>query len=284
MDAETDNQPIQLVRSTVAFAKLRLTDETYHNPRETYGNVIELAENIGMLGLVHPLIVTPAYVVIAGGRRYRAIAWLIETCADAKSLEGRDRSLADTLLLSTTAQRYVEHTPILIVHGSVANIRALALADNVQREQLSSYEVARYLRHLHDDQRMTGVEIARRIGKSPAYVSKKLAALKGAGDTLLEHWKLGKLGDEVVYELAILPFSEQRRRILTDELPKRGAAQRPPIDLVKETLADLVIYRSRPESIGCDSGEVDLVIDALKWVTGKTSSRKFAELLAKVSS
>jgi hypothetical protein len=307
---------VQIIRGTMPFASLKLEGPTdgIKNPRESTGiahqDIAELGEHIGLHGLIHPLLVSPERVVIAGGRRYRAIAWLIEAYGDVRSVNGRGRFSVDELTqLYATASTYVDLTPVGVVKGTLADIEALAIADNVHRVQLSSFEVARYLQHLSQRQGLTGVEIARRIGKSSAYVSKKLVALKNAGDTLIEAWKSGTIGDELVYELAALPFSEQRRRILTDELPKRGAAQRPPIDVVKEALADLVIWISRHETIGAkvdaiarmkraiasgDPADLDAetydprytagVADAMKWFTGKTSSRELAELLAKVSS
>jgi hypothetical protein len=69
-EALTGGKPAQPARvDTVPITALRLGGRH----RKELGDIDALAESIGVLGLLHPLVATPDFHVIAGERRLRAV-------------------------------------------------------------------------------------------------------------------------------------------------------------------------------------------------------------------
>lgn len=141
-DSDSKNQP--------AAIKLDLIIEDPDQPRKNFDEkaLNELSESIKSRGLKMPISLRPAkdgkYYINHGARRYRAckIAGLKEISA-----------FIDT------------------------NYEAIdQLIENIQRDNLTSDEVANFLKKL-TEQGMLQKEIAKQIGKSPAYVSQHLALL-----------------------------------------------------------------------------------------------------------
>jgi ParB family chromosome partitioning protein len=109
----------------------------------------ELADSISAQGLVQPVVVREAdagrYEIIAGERRWRAaqLAGLTEV-------------------------------PVIIKKVSDQAALAIALIENIQREDLNALEEAEALRRLLDEYRMTHQQLADAVGKSRAAVSNLL--------------------------------------------------------------------------------------------------------------
>ncbi len=121
------------------------------NPRRQVGDVAELARSIETAGLLEPLVLTPAangFTIVCGHRRYAAAkkAGLVTVPAIVREFTERERQEA-------------------------------MLIENLQREDLAVLEEADAYRRLVDlgiSQR----ELADRIGRSQAHVSKRLALLE----------------------------------------------------------------------------------------------------------
>lgn len=114
-------------------------------------SLVDLVESIKMHGILEPLVVakTPAgYQIIAGERRWRA----------AKIVG-------------------FEKVPVIVRETSTLGMLEMALVENVQREDLNPIERAQGFQRLIDEFAMALTEIAKRIGKSPAYVSNTLRLL-----------------------------------------------------------------------------------------------------------
>lgn len=114
-------------------------------------SLVDLVESIKIHGILEPLVVakTPAgYQIIAGERRWRA----------AKIVG-------------------FEKVPVIIRETSTLGMLEMALVENVQREDLNPIERAQGFNRLIDEFAMALTEIAKRIGKSPAYVSNTLRLL-----------------------------------------------------------------------------------------------------------
>lgn len=123
------------------------------NPRRSVGDVTELALSIREQGLLQPIVVAPddrhgGYVVLAGHRRLAALRQL-----------HAERALC--------LIRFPKNAPEAI---------ALMLVENGQRVAVTAMEEARALQRLVDAG-MSQSEIARKIGKSQAHVSIRLALL-----------------------------------------------------------------------------------------------------------
>ncbi|NMB57040.1 ParB/RepB/Spo0J family partition protein [Candidatus Beckwithbacteria bacterium] len=114
-------------------------------------SITDLVDSISEHGVLEPLVVahTPAgYQIIAGERRWRA-----------SKMAGLDR------------------VPCIIKEVSPQKMLELAIVENVQREDLNPIERAKAFKNLQDDFRLGFAEIAKKVGKSPAYVSNSLRLL-----------------------------------------------------------------------------------------------------------
>lgn len=117
-------------------------------PRKHFNDeaLAELAASIGARGVIQPVIVTREgprkYRLVAGERRWRA------------------------------AQKAQLHEiPALIRDLSDREVTALALIENLQREDLNPVDEARAYQRLADDEDMTQAEIAQLVDKSRSHVA-----------------------------------------------------------------------------------------------------------------
>lgn len=112
----------------------------------------ELAASIREHGVLHPVVVRAredGYELIVGERRFRAcrmLGW--------------------------------ERIPAIVREMSDAEVAAIALIENLQREGLNFFEEAEGYRRLLDEFGLTQEELARRLGKSQSAVANKLRLLR----------------------------------------------------------------------------------------------------------
>jgi ParB family chromosome partitioning protein len=127
----------------------------------------ELAESIARRGLIQPVVVRPLengrYQLVAGERRWRAAqkAQLHEIPALVRDLDERDAM-------------------------------ALALIENIQREDLNPVEEARAYRRLGQLDDLPQSEIARLVGKSRSHVA-NMQRLLELPEAVLDHLAVGRL-------------------------------------------------------------------------------------------
>ncbi|MEP0390556.1 MAG: ParB/RepB/Spo0J family partition protein [Erythrobacter sp.] len=139
------------------------------NPRKHFdeGALEELAASIASRGVIQPIIVRPKgrgrYQLVAGERRWRA------------------------------AQKARLHQiPAIVRELSEREVMALALIENLQREDLNPVEEARAYQRLADDEGMTQAEIARMVEKSRSHVA-NIQRLLGLPEAVLDLVEGGKL-------------------------------------------------------------------------------------------
>ncbi len=139
------------------------------NPRKHFDEAAleELAASIASRGVIQPIIVRPKgagrYQLVAGERRWRA------------------------------AQRARLHEiPALVRDLSEREVMALALIENLQREDLNPVEEARAYQRLSEDEGMTQAEIARMVEKSRSHVA-NLQRLLGLPSAVLDLVEVGQL-------------------------------------------------------------------------------------------
>jgi len=126
------------------------------NPLQPRGSIqpetlVDLVDSIREHGIIEPLVVakTPAgYQIIAGERRWRA-----SRLAGLKTVP--------CLVKETTPQGMLE----------------MAIVENVQRVDLNAIERAQAFIRLMEEFHLSNAEIAKRVGKSPAYVSNSIRLL-----------------------------------------------------------------------------------------------------------
>jgi len=139
------------------------------NPRKHFDEsaLEELAASIAARGVIQPIIVRPTgagkFQLVAGERRWRA------------------------------AQKAQLHEiPALVRELNEREVMALALIENLQREDLNPVEEARAYQRLSDDEGMTQAEIARMVEKSRSHVA-NLQRLLALPDAVLDLVEAGAL-------------------------------------------------------------------------------------------
>ena len=139
------------------------------NPRKHFDEAAldELANSIASRGVIQPIIVRPlakgGYQLVAGERRWRA------------------------------AQKARLHEiPALVRDLTDREVMALALIENLQREDLNPVEEARAYQRLSDDEGMTQAEIARMVEKSRSHIA-NLQRLLGLPEAVLDLVEAGRL-------------------------------------------------------------------------------------------
>lgn len=122
-------------------------------PRKEFKNIEELAETIAKYGLLQPIVVerhSDGYMIISGERRYRA------------HLHNEARTIKAYVMASSDNA-----------------IQELALIENIQREDLSDFEIAKFIGTLWAsgkyDQKS---DLARALGKRTSYISKAFSCLR----------------------------------------------------------------------------------------------------------
>ena len=113
----------------------------------------ELADSIRQLGVIQPITVKKAgegkYIIISGERRWRAAQR-----ADLKSLPAYIREVDDE------------------------NLHAMALVENIQRQDLNAIEIALGMQRLIDECHLTQDALSEKVGKKRSSVSNYLRLLK----------------------------------------------------------------------------------------------------------
>jgi ParB family chromosome partitioning protein len=124
----------------------------------------ELAQSIRTQGVMQPIVVrsisSTRYEIIAGERRWRA-----------SQLAGLDK------------------IPVIIKEVDDSSAIAMALIENIQRENLNPVEEAMALKRLQDEFELTQQEVADAVGRSRAAVANllRLMSLQHEVRTFLEH-------------------------------------------------------------------------------------------------
>lgn len=181
----------------------------------------ELAADIADRGILQPLTVRKTdegFVLVAGERRLRA-----------------------ALLAS------LEAVPVLVSAMSEDEHHAAQLAENIQREELTTFEEAHAIRKLYNLGRTPG-EIADMVHKSKSWVSKRLTAsednLHWIAKSLMENGATEDL--EIVITVdKIARLSYTNGHIIADQI-KAGTAGRQSVrDYLEETKKEVAAYEKQ---------------------------------------
>jgi ParB family transcriptional regulator, chromosome partitioning protein len=177
----------------------------------------ELAQSIKARGVIQPIVVRPQpdgrFQLVAGERRWRA------------------------------AQKASLHQiPALVRDLDDREVMALALIENLQREDLNPVEEARAYRRLGDDEGMTQADIASMVNKSRSHVANMQRLLElpeevlalvtqglltaGHARALIGHPKAGELARRAAQErLSVREVERLARRQSNTTAPERTSVQ-----------------------------------------------------------
>lgn len=171
-----------------------------YQPRQMFSqeSLQELAESIRTQGIIQPIIVrktsTAMYEIIAGERRWRA-AQLAE----------------------------LSNVPVIIRDVSDNDAIAIALIENIQRENLNALEEAHALKRLQDEFKLTQLQVAEAVGKSRVAVTHllRLLDLHPAVQELLQKTSIDKGHAKALMGLSLADQSKAVMIIVNKNLSVR---------------------------------------------------------------
>ncbi|MGO2879361.1 MAG: ParB/RepB/Spo0J family partition protein [Halomonas sp.] len=199
----------------------QLTRGKYQPRRDIQPEALEeLADSIRAQGVMQPIVVRPIgedrYEIIAGERRWRAAQ-----LAELDVIPAVIREVSDEVAL------------------------ALALIENIQRENLNAIEEAMALKRLGDEFELTQQQIADAVGKSRTQVANllRLLALDPEVQTLLERGDL-----DMGHARALLSLNSVQQRQVAHEVVNNDLTVRSTEALVKKVQASQSVEKtpSRP--------------------------------------
>lgn len=207
------NSPVKhdaddLIRIPIEFVR-----RSRYQPRRVFDQnaLQDLADSISAQGIMQPLVVRPmpgeenVYELIAGERRWRA-----------SQLAG------------------LSEVPCILKHADDQAVLAMALIENIQREDLNPIEEAMALSRLQQEFSLTHEEVAEVVGKSRATVTNllRLLNLAPAVREMLEERKI-----EMGHARAILGLAQDQQAPVANEIAKRGLSVREAEALVRKMLS-----------------------------------------------
>ena len=195
---ESIDESVDYSRSTLTSLAISAIEPLPGQPRKRFDEAAlgELAASIAARGVIQPVIVRPRgagrYQLVAGERRWRAAqkARLHEIPALVRDLDDRE-------------------------------VMALALIENIQREDLNPVEEARAYHRLSEEEGMTQAEIAQMVEKSRSHVA-NLQRLLNLPDAVLDLVEEGSLS--MGHARALIGHEDAKalaRRAVNDNLSVR---------------------------------------------------------------
>ncbi|WP_312931594.1 ParB/RepB/Spo0J family partition protein [Pseudomonas sp.] len=205
-----EEQAVQIDRRELQQLPVELIQRGKYQPRRDMDQqaLEELAQSIRTHGVMQPIVVRPIgdkrFEIIAGERRWRATQ-----LAGLDTVPAMVREVADEVAI------------------------AMALIENIQREDLNPLEEAMALQRLQQEFELTQQQVADAVGKSRVTVANllRLIALPEAIKTMLAHGDL-----EMGHARALLGLEEQRQVEGARHVVARGLTVRQTEALVRQWL------------------------------------------------
>jgi ParB family chromosome partitioning protein len=203
-----DVTPVQEKPQDVQTLPIEFLQRGKYQPRRDMDpeKLKELSDSISAQGIIQPIIVRKIngdkYEIIAGERRWRA----------AQLAELRD-------------------VPVVVKDIDDRSVMAIALIENIQREDLNALEEAQALHRLQDEFELTHQEIATAVGKSRTTVTNLLRLLELPAEVKN---MLGKGLLEMGHARALLGLDEVRQLEIANKAVKQGLTVRAVEKLVRE--------------------------------------------------
>ncbi|WP_312376777.1 ParB/RepB/Spo0J family partition protein [Stutzerimonas nitrititolerans] len=214
-------QAVQADARELQHLPLDLIQRGKYQPRRDIDPVTleELAQSIKAQGVMQPIVVRPIgggrYEIIAGERRWRA-----------------------------SQQAGMEKIPAMVRDIPDEAAIAMALIENIQREDLNPIEEAMALQRLQQEFQLTQQQVADAVGKSRVTVSNllRLIALPDEIKTLLSHGDL-----EMGHARALLGLPLEQQVEGARHVVARGLTVRQTEALVRQWLNDKQVAKAEPK-------------------------------------
>ncbi len=236
-----DNSIENISSSSAVKLKLNEIEPNKNQPRKVFDDeaLSELSASIEKHGIIQPLLVRPlpggTYQLVAGERRWRA---------------ARMAGLTEA--------------PVVIRELSDEDASALALIENLQREDLDPIEEAEGYRYLMDTFSITQEEAAQKVGKSRSAVANLMRLLSLPSDTL-ELVRAKKLS--AGHARALLPLEDAALiTAFANDIIAKGLSVRQTEKLVKDFL--------KPQKSAKKPAEKDKYITEVELSLCESLSRK----------
>ena len=216
-DVDTDVEAVERARSQ-RRVPIEFVTANPNNPRRSFNadELEDLTRSVREKGIVQPILVRPQpaipleenrYEIIAGERRWRA-------CQMAG----------------------LNSIPVVIKDVPDEAAIAMALIENIQRENLNPMEEAIALQRLQQEFELTQQEVADAVGKSRSTVTNLLRLMNLCGDVR----KMLEYGDlEMGHARALLPLDEEMQINAAREVSGKGLSVRQTEDLVRKLQSDV---------------------------------------------
>ena len=222
-----DSLPTEILQQTQSSVYQELPVEQlqpgHYQPRKhiTPDSLNELTESIKSQGVIQPLVVKKLednrFEIIAGERRWRA-----------------------------SKQAGLRKVPV-IIHTELSDQQAIAMAliENIQREDLNVIEEAGALQRLVDECQMTHEQIAKAVGRSRTAVSNLLRLLTLCVEVreLLEQGEI-----EMGHARALLPLGHSSQREVADYIIKHRLTVRKTEAFVRQIQKGTIEKHDKQES------------------------------------
>lgn len=192
-----------------------------YQPRQIFDEekIKELAESIRSYGLLQPIVVRPIeegmYEIIAGERRFRALKF------------------------NSTAE-----TEVIVKQMNDKETAAIALIENIQRENLSAVEEAEAYKKLLDLDGITQQDLATSLGKSQSFIANKLRLLR-LSQPILDALSRQQITER--HARALLALDEARQKTMLDIIKSQNLNVKQTEERVKRMLGGEDV---KPKRIG----------------------------------
>lgn len=152
-ESKPTNELSDEIKKEVVDVNMGMIDVNPNQPRKVFDPTAlnELATSIKQHGLIQPILLTRRngrYMIVAGERRFRA-----SKIAEMKTI------------------------PAIIKDYTDAEVKEIALLENIQRQDLNPIETAKALKELQDTYNWTQESLADRLGKSRPVIANTLRLL-----------------------------------------------------------------------------------------------------------
>ncbi|WP_282339167.1 ParB/RepB/Spo0J family partition protein [Pseudomonas sp. PS02288] len=220
--AAMQEEAAQVENRELHYLPLDLIQRGKYQPRRDMDPAAleELAQSIKAQGVMQPIVVRAIdgghYEIIAGERRWRA-----------------------------SQQANLEKIPAMVRDVSDEAAVAMALIENIQREDLNPIEEAFALQRLQQEFQLTQQQVAEAVGKSRVTVTNllRLIALPEEIKTLLAHGDL-----EMGHARALLGLPADRQLEAARHVVARGLTVRQTEALVRQWLSDKPKATEKPKA------------------------------------